>query len=54
VHRDLLGKFDTRTTAGRHIVFSHMLPSLWRSLPDWFRACHDPFVAPTRYSRRLI
>jgi hypothetical protein len=27
--------------------------ALWRSLPDWFRACHDPFVAATRYSKPL-
>jgi hypothetical protein len=129
VRSDLLRTFDTRTTAGRHIVFDHMLPSvrgegsfdwaarfavdrhgllrrlpkvrywhravpaplprsereiaawlsgrrvgargdalfwftptagsgyrqhhrlggddavLWRSLPDWFRRCHDPFAA---------
>jgi hypothetical protein len=22
--------------------------ALWRSLPDWFRACHDPFVSAAR------
>jgi hypothetical protein len=35
----------------------HILDSsdaaLWRSLPDWFRACHDPFVAPTQYSKPM-
>jgi hypothetical protein len=28
VRAELLAKFDTRTTAGRHIVFDHMLPSV--------------------------
>jgi hypothetical protein len=138
VRGELLRKFDTRTTAGRHLVFDHMLPwvdeaghrighhrflidahgilrrgdrwrpygspwvrpplprsehelaawlagrrvgargdmlfwfvetsgggyrqdhrlseddaALWRALPDWFRACHDPFVAATRYAKPL-
>jgi hypothetical protein len=28
VHGDLMHRFDTRTTAGRHIVFCHLIPSV--------------------------
>jgi len=136
VRSELVRRFDTRTTAGRHIVFDHMLPwvdgddacgyrytfavdrrgrlrvhqrrflsqrqvreplprpehelgawlgdrrvgahgdvlfwftptptggyrqhhrlgdadaALWRSLPDWFRACHDPFAPRPNTARR--
>jgi hypothetical protein len=30
VYADLCARFDTRTTAGRHVVHDHMLPWVWR------------------------
>jgi hypothetical protein len=33
VYSELRATFDTRTTAGRHIVFDHMLPDVWRGDP---------------------
>jgi hypothetical protein len=31
VHSELKKKFDSRTTAGRHILFDHLLDSVWTS-----------------------
>ena len=41
VRGELVRKFDPRTTAGRHIVFDHMLPSIHGE--DKFGCCEDRF-----------
>lgn len=38
VRADLLQRFDTRTTAGRHIVFCHMLPWVEDDPRFWWRS----------------
>jgi hypothetical protein len=43
VRGELLSRFDTRTTAGRHIVFDHLLKSVERAF-DPFTRRHDMFV----------
>ena len=33
VEGQILRKFDTRSLAGRHVVFDHLLPGSWRGTP---------------------
>lgn len=35
VRSEMFERFDTRTLAGRHIVFDHLLPSRWRHRSEW-------------------
>jgi hypothetical protein len=37
VHAELIARFDTRTTAGRHILFCHVLPSVLEPEPYFSR-----------------
>ncbi len=35
VYAELRARFDIRTTAGRHVVFDHLLDWVWRGAPVW-------------------
>ncbi len=35
VRSEMAARFDTRTLAGRHIVFDHLLPPRWRNEHEW-------------------
>lgn len=57
VRSELFARFDTRTTAGRHIVFDHLLrdvdaggPVYWR--PDFVVDLHGILRPTTNYRRR--
>jgi hypothetical protein len=44
VEGELLAKFDTRTVAGRHILFGHMLPSVGAGDPEAHRWARVGFI----------
>jgi hypothetical protein len=43
VHAELMARFDTRTLAGQHIVFDHMLPRRFREDDGAWRIRHTYF-----------
>lgn len=61
VEGEILATFDTRSIAGRHIVFDHLLPPTWRHTPDgsWrvnrhfeFRVDADGLLVAEQVKRR--
>jgi hypothetical protein len=44
VKAEILAKLDTRSLAGRHIVYDHLLPSRWRVSDSWWVARRVFFV----------
>lgn len=53
-HGDVLFWFTPTPTGGyrQHHRLADADAALWRSLPDWFRACHDPLAPPPRHPER--
>lgn len=53
VHSEIVKKFDTRTTAGRHVVYDHILTSVSTG-PDYkYGQIYDPNETTSRYQHDL-